>query len=174
MQPVSATCYHSVQNLLSSRLLSKSLKIRKYKTIILPVVLYGCETWSLTLREEHRLRVHMETSSVSAEPQTRVLPNTRLYSLPPTSHSPPRHTPHDRPHLPPVCCIVGCMIDGVNWNTCSAHTHTASSSSVVTQGPSPSSESSFCVLSTHTHLPAAQWSDRGRLLAAALHPQTNR
>jgi hypothetical protein len=50
-------CYHSVQNLLSSRLLSKHLKIRIYKTIILPVVLYGCETWSLTLREEHRLRV---------------------------------------------------------------------------------------------------------------------
>jgi hypothetical protein len=50
-------CYHSVQSLLSSRLLSKILKIRIYKTIILPVVLYGCETWSLTLREEHRLRV---------------------------------------------------------------------------------------------------------------------
>jgi hypothetical protein len=50
-------CYHSVQTLLSSRLLSKSLKIRIYKTIILPVVLYGCETWSLILREEHRLRV---------------------------------------------------------------------------------------------------------------------
>jgi hypothetical protein len=50
-------CYHSVQNLLSSRLLSKNLKIRIYKTIILPVVLYGCETWSLTLREEYRLRV---------------------------------------------------------------------------------------------------------------------
>ena len=44
-------CYHSVQNLLSSRLLSKNLKIKIYKTIILPVVLYGCETWSLTLRE---------------------------------------------------------------------------------------------------------------------------
>jgi hypothetical protein len=50
-------CYHLVQNLLSSHLLSKNLKIRIYKTIILPVVLYGCETWSLTLREEHRLRV---------------------------------------------------------------------------------------------------------------------
>jgi hypothetical protein len=49
--------YHSVQCLLSSRLLSKNLKIRIYKTIILPVVLYGCETWSLTLQEEHRLRV---------------------------------------------------------------------------------------------------------------------
>jgi hypothetical protein len=50
-------CYHSVQNLLSSRLLSKNLKIRIYKTIILSVVLYGCETWSLTLKKEHRLRV---------------------------------------------------------------------------------------------------------------------
>jgi hypothetical protein len=50
-------CYHSVQKLLSSRLLSKNIKIRIYKTVIFPVVLYGCETWSLTLREEHRLRV---------------------------------------------------------------------------------------------------------------------
>ena len=50
-------CYHSVQNLLSSSLLSKNLKIKIYRTIILPVFLYGCETWSLTLREEHRLRV---------------------------------------------------------------------------------------------------------------------
>jgi hypothetical protein len=48
---------HSVQNFLSCRLLPKNLKIRIYKTIILPAVLYGCETWSLTLREEHRLRV---------------------------------------------------------------------------------------------------------------------
>jgi len=46
-----------VQNLLSSSLLSKKLKIKIYRTIILPVVLYGCETWSLTLREECRLRV---------------------------------------------------------------------------------------------------------------------
>jgi len=46
-----------VQNLLSSSLLSKNLKIKIYRTIILPVVLYGCETWSLTLREECRLRV---------------------------------------------------------------------------------------------------------------------
>jgi hypothetical protein len=42
---------------MSSRLLSKNLKIRIYKTLIFPVVLYGCETWSLTLREEHRLEV---------------------------------------------------------------------------------------------------------------------
>ena len=51
------SCHYSVQTLLSSRLLSKDLKIKIYKTIILPVVLYGCEAWSLTLREEHRLRV---------------------------------------------------------------------------------------------------------------------
>ena len=46
-----------MQNLLSSRLLSKNLKIKIYRIIILPVVLYGCETWSLTLREERKLRV---------------------------------------------------------------------------------------------------------------------
>jgi len=50
-------CYHSVQNLLSSSVLSKDTKIKTYRTIILHVVLYGCEAWSLTLREEHRLRV---------------------------------------------------------------------------------------------------------------------
>jgi hypothetical protein len=50
-------CYHLVQNLLSSLQLSKNLKIRIYKTIILRVVLYGRETLSLILREEHRLRV---------------------------------------------------------------------------------------------------------------------
>ena len=49
--------YHSVQNILSSRLLSKNLKIKIYRTTILPVVMYGCETWSLKLREERRLRV---------------------------------------------------------------------------------------------------------------------
>jgi hypothetical protein len=48
--------YHSVQNLLPSRLLSKSIKIRKKKYNI-PVVLYECETCSLTLREEHKPRV---------------------------------------------------------------------------------------------------------------------
>jgi len=46
-----------VQNLLSSRLPSKNLKIKIYRTIVLPVVLYGCETWSLKLREERKLRV---------------------------------------------------------------------------------------------------------------------
>ena len=45
-------CCYSVQNLLSSSLLSKMLKIKIYRTTILPVVLYGCETWSLTLRDE--------------------------------------------------------------------------------------------------------------------------
>ncbi|KAJ4446933.1 hypothetical protein ANN_13635 [Periplaneta americana] len=50
-------CYYSVEELLSSSLLSKNLKVRIYKTVILPVVLYRCETWTLILREEHRLRV---------------------------------------------------------------------------------------------------------------------
>jgi hypothetical protein len=45
------------KGLLSSRLLSKNLKIKIYRTIILPVVSYGCEAWSLTLREERRLKV---------------------------------------------------------------------------------------------------------------------
>ena len=46
-----------MQNLLSSSLLSKNIKIKIYRTIILPLVLYGCGTWSLTLREERRLRL---------------------------------------------------------------------------------------------------------------------
>jgi hypothetical protein len=46
-----------VQKLLSSRLLSKNIKIRIYNTIILSVVLYGYETWSLAVRDEQRLRV---------------------------------------------------------------------------------------------------------------------
>jgi hypothetical protein len=50
-------CFHSVQKRLSSRLLSTNVKIKIYETIILPVVLCGCETWSLTLREKHRLKV---------------------------------------------------------------------------------------------------------------------
>ena len=54
---VGNSCYYSVQTILCSGLFSKNLKMKIYKTIILPVVLYGCETWSLTLREESRLRV---------------------------------------------------------------------------------------------------------------------
>ncbi|KAJ4450881.1 hypothetical protein ANN_02314 [Periplaneta americana] len=57
-------CYYSVEKLLSSSLLSKNLKVRIYKTVILPVLLYGCETWTLTLREEHRLRVFENNSGV--------------------------------------------------------------------------------------------------------------
>jgi hypothetical protein len=49
--------YHSVQGILSSCLLSGKAKVKIYQTIILPVVLYGCETWYLAVREEHRLRV---------------------------------------------------------------------------------------------------------------------
>jgi hypothetical protein len=50
-------CYYSVKNLLSSRFTPKNLKIKIYKTIIFPIVLYGCESWSLTLGEEQRLRI---------------------------------------------------------------------------------------------------------------------
>jgi len=50
-------CYDSVQNLLPFSLLSKNLKIKIYRTIILPLVLYGCETWSLTLREERKMKM---------------------------------------------------------------------------------------------------------------------
>jgi hypothetical protein len=49
--------YCLVECPLSSRLLSRNIKVKTYKTIILPVVLYGCETWSITFREEHRLWV---------------------------------------------------------------------------------------------------------------------
>jgi len=51
-------CYHSAQSLLSSSLLSKNSKNKIYRTIILPVVLHGCEIWSLTFREERRPRVY--------------------------------------------------------------------------------------------------------------------
>jgi hypothetical protein len=50
-------CNHSIQNLLFSPLLCKNVKIRIHKALILPVVLYGCETRYLALREEQRLRV---------------------------------------------------------------------------------------------------------------------
>ena len=50
-------CYHTVQNLLSSIWLFKNLKIKIFRIIILPVAIYGCETWLLTLKEECRLRV---------------------------------------------------------------------------------------------------------------------
>jgi hypothetical protein len=48
--------YLSVQNILSSSLLTYNIKIKPYRTKILPVILYGCENWSLTLREVRRLR----------------------------------------------------------------------------------------------------------------------
>jgi hypothetical protein len=50
-------CFHSVQDLTCSNLLSKNIKSKMYRTVILPVFFYGCEAWSLTLMEEHRLRV---------------------------------------------------------------------------------------------------------------------
>ncbi|PSN54474.1 hypothetical protein C0J52_05530 [Blattella germanica] len=50
-------CYYALQRLLSSQLLSKKIKLKIFKTVVLPVILYGCETWTLTLREEKRLRL---------------------------------------------------------------------------------------------------------------------
>ena len=50
-------CCHPLQNLLSSRLLPKNFKNTMHRSIILPVVVYGCEIWSLTLREERSLKV---------------------------------------------------------------------------------------------------------------------
>ena len=52
-----SACYRSVQSVLCSSLLSKNTKIEIHRTIILPLVLYGFENWSLTLREERRLKV---------------------------------------------------------------------------------------------------------------------
>jgi hypothetical protein len=59
-------CSHSVQGLLSSSLISEYVKIKIYRTVILLVVLYGCDTWSLKLTKQHKLRVfvsrvHMKT-----------------------------------------------------------------------------------------------------------------
>ena len=50
-------CYHATPNILSSKLLTKNLRFKIHRNIILPIVLYVCETWSLTLREERRLKV---------------------------------------------------------------------------------------------------------------------
>jgi len=50
-------CYHSVQKILSSSLLSKNTKIKIQKTVFLPVVLYGCKIWLFTFRDERRVRL---------------------------------------------------------------------------------------------------------------------
>jgi hypothetical protein len=80
-------CCHSVQNIFLFSLLSKNIKIRIYRTIILPVA--GCETWSLTLREERKLRLFenavlrkilgAKRNEVTGE--CRTLPNEELYDL---------------------------------------------------------------------------------------------
>jgi hypothetical protein len=58
MEQIENACYYSVQNPLSSSLLSKHLKIKIYRNIILPLVLYGFATWSLILSEVRKLRVY--------------------------------------------------------------------------------------------------------------------
>ena len=52
-----STCYQSVHSLVSSNLLSKYIKIKMYRNVILSVLLCGCETWSLVLWKERRMRV---------------------------------------------------------------------------------------------------------------------
>ncbi|KAJ4452284.1 hypothetical protein ANN_03803 [Periplaneta americana] len=82
-------CYYSFEKHLSSSLLSKNLKVRIYKTVILPVVLYGCETWTLTLREVQRLRVFenkvlrkiFEAKRDEVTGEWRKLHNTELHAL---------------------------------------------------------------------------------------------
>jgi hypothetical protein len=82
-------CYHSVQNLLPSSLISKNGNIKIYRTIILPVVLYGCESWLLTLREECKLRVFENKmlrrifgpKKVEVTGEWRILHKKELYAL---------------------------------------------------------------------------------------------
>ena len=76
-------CYYSVHNLLSSSLLSKKLKIKIYRTIILPVVLYWCETWSLTWREEQNrvLRTIFEPKREAITREWRKLHDVELNDL---------------------------------------------------------------------------------------------
>jgi hypothetical protein len=76
-------CYHSEQNLLSSSLLSKNGNIKTYRTIILPVVLYGCESWSLALRvfENKVLRRIFGPKRAEVIGEWRRLHNKELYAL---------------------------------------------------------------------------------------------
>jgi hypothetical protein len=70
--------YHSVQNLLSSCLISKNLKIKLHETVILPVVLYGCKTWSFTFRNTDRRFLRTERKE---DGSWRKLHNDELHSL---------------------------------------------------------------------------------------------
>jgi hypothetical protein len=77
-------CYHSVQNLSSSRLLSNNLKIRIHKTVILSVVLYGYETWSLMLNEgvwEQGAEENIWTEERWSDRRLRKLHNEELHNL---------------------------------------------------------------------------------------------
>jgi len=72
-----------MQNISSSSLVSKNINIKIYRTITLPVVLYGCETWSLTLQEECRLRVfeNRVLRRILVDGEWRKLHNEELYDL---------------------------------------------------------------------------------------------
>ena len=80
-----SACYYSVHDLLSSSLLSKKLKIKIYRTIILPVALYGCEAWSLRVFENRVLRKVFGPKRDEVTREWRKLHNeelSELYSLP--------------------------------------------------------------------------------------------
>jgi len=63
--------FYSVQKLLTSRLISRILKLKIYRTVILSVILYGCESWSTTLADEHKMRVFENRFSEDIRAETR-------------------------------------------------------------------------------------------------------
>jgi len=136
-------CYHSVQNILSSRLLSKNVKIKIYRTIILPAVLYGCETWSLTLREEKKLRV-FENMVLLTDLLNYLLP----YLL----------TPWNSPSWEANRFSASQEIPRILWNRrfitaiTSAHHLSISWARLLTSIPHPTSSISFLILSSHLRL----------------------
>jgi len=104
-------CYHWVQNLLSSSLLSKNIKIKIYRTIILPIVLYGCETWSLTLRvfKNRVLRIISGPKRDEVTGEWRKLHNEEINDL----HSSPNIVRVIKPRRTRLAGHVQCMGDSI-------------------------------------------------------------
>ena len=102
--------YLSMENLLSHTLVSKNTRIKIYRTIILPVVLYGCENLSLTLREEHRLRaikngvVRKDYANEIIGNRTRYLPACSSVPQPNAPRIFTRYKKHKFIYELPTCC----------------------------------------------------------------------